>query len=267
MRVQTLVLASIMMASLAGSGWAQSAHDSAGDYFIAAVMNTQREPVVITGDDARGRAGQSFMLANDGNATALVVGCEESCTAVSVQLSAAGLAPISASNTRDNVHAAVLQIPANYTHSLSNFEARITLGCQRPRGCYYRWALLGGAAAVPTLSQRGMRPEPTDAQWNAGAAPAGALRWLSRPSGDDLRFFYPVAAWSNGRVGSARLQCLVMADGGLRCRARNEAPAGAGFGQAARRLATTLRVNATDAAGHPTLNRRVEIPVQFSRSQ
>lgn len=266
MRIQALILASVASVSLAGVVWAQSPHDSAGDYFVAAVMNTQRDASIITGGDARGRAGQAFMLGNDGAATAIVVGCEEACTSASISLSVAGLPPIAASSTRTDTHSAVLRIPANYTRSLSNFEVRISLGCPRSEGCYYQWALLGGGA-VPTLAQRGLRPEPTEAQWNAGVAPAGALHWLSRPSGDDLRYFYPTSAWANNRAGSARLQCLVMADGGLRCRARNEAPAGAGFGQAARRLSTLLRVDATDAAGQPTLNRKVEIPVQFSRAQ
>jgi periplasmic protein TonB len=89
---------------------------------------------------------------------------------------------------------------------------------------------------------------------------------VSRPNGDDLRFFYPMQAYANNRSGSAQLQCLVAADGALRCRARNEAPAGAGFGDAARRLSTMLRVEPTDATGQSTANRQVVIPVQFSRT-
>jgi hypothetical protein len=195
----------------------------------------------------------------------LVAGCEEACTSVQIEVRAAGMPPIRAASSADNPHVAVLHIPLQYARTLSNYEARIAISCPRREGCYYAWALLG-AGAVPTLAQRGMRPEPTEAQWSAGVPPAGALHWLSRPNGDDLRFFYPIQAWNTGRAGSARLQCLVVADGNLRCRARNETPASAGFGQAARRLSTLLRVDAMDAAGQPTLNRRVEIPVQFSRA-
>ncbi|MBS0385843.1 MAG: hypothetical protein JSS00_10900, partial [Proteobacteria bacterium] len=224
------------------------------------------DPVVITGGEARGQGGRAFLLPNNGAASWLVVGCEEACRAVAVNLSAAGLQPIAVSSTRENAHSVVLRIPQNYTRSLSNFEARISLSCERQNGCYYRWALLGGGD-VPTLAQRGMLPAPSDAEWNAAAAPAGALRWVSRPSGDDLRYFYPIQAWNANRSGSAQLQCIVGADGTLRCRARNEAPAGAGFGDAARMLSALLRVETTDANGQPTANRQVVIPVQFSRAQ
>ena len=264
MRIRTLVLASIAAVSLAGVVWAQSARDTAGDYFVAAAMNTTHDSVLLTGE-SRGRAGQAFLLPNNGAASSFVVGCEETCTAVQVELRAAGLGPIIASSSASSAHVAVLHIPSNYARTLSNLEARISLSCPHQQGCYYRWALLG-AGAVPTLAQRGLRSAPTDREWQAGAPPAGALRWVSRPNGDDLRFFYPMQAYANNRSGSAELQCLVMADGALRCRARNEAPAGAGFGDAARRLSTMLRVEPTDAAGVSTTNRQVIIPVRFARA-
>lgn len=265
MLTRTLVLASIAAASLAGVVWAQSARDTAGDYFVAAAMNTPHDSVLISGE-SRGQAGQAFLLPNNGAASAFVVGCEEACTGVQIEVRAAGLGPISASSSANSAHVAVLNIPSNYARTLSNFEARILLNCQRSQGCYYRWALLG-AGQVPTLAQRGLASPPTDREWDAGAPPAGALRWVSRPNGDDLRFFYPIAAWANNRSGSAELQCLVAGDGAMRCRARNEAPAGAGFGEAARRLSSMLRVEASDAIGRPTANRQVVIPVEFSRGR
>jgi hypothetical protein len=264
MRIRILVLASMAAMSLAGAVWAQSARDTAGDYFVAAAMSTPHDSVLIAGE-SRGQAGHAFLLPNNGAASAFVVGCEEACTGVQADLRAAGLGPISASSSSANTHVAVLHIPSNYARTLSNLEVRIVLSCPRPQGCYYRWALLG-AGPVPTLAQRGMRAAPTDQEWAAAAPPAGALHWVSRPNGDDLRFFYPMQAYANNRSGSAQLQCLVAADGALRCRARNEAPAGAGFGDAARRLSTMLRVEPTDATGQSTANRQVVIPVQFSRT-
>lgn len=264
MRIRAFIVVSAVVASLAGAAFAISPRDSAGDFFVAAALNAPHDRVLVV-QESRGHGGQPILIPNDGSASALVAGCEEACTSVQIEVRAAGLPPLRAANSSENPHAATLRIPAQYARTLSNYETRIAIGCSRSDGCYYRWALLG-SGGVPTLAQRGMRPEPTEAQWNAGVAPTGALHWLSRPNGDDLRFFYPIQAWNSGRAGSARLQCLVAADGGLRCRARNETPAGASFGQAARRLSTLLRVDATDAAGQPTLNRRVEIPVQFSRA-
>ncbi len=264
MRLLALVLVSITAALVARGASAESPRDSAGDYFVAAVMSTPHDTVPLTGE-SRGQAGQAFLLPNNGAASAVVVACEEACSSASIGLSAAGLQPLTASHAVGNPHVAVLNIPPNYARTLSNFEVRISLGCNRPQGCYYRWAILAGGN-VPTLAQRGMRPAPTDHEWIAGAPPAGALRWVSRPNGDDLRFFYPIQAWDNNRSGSAQLQCLVAADGALRCRARNETPAGAGFGDAARRLSSMLRVETTDAAGQSTVNRQVVIPVQFARA-
>ena len=264
MRLRALLAISVLVGSLSGVAFAISPRDNAGDYFISAALSTPHDRVLVL-QESRGHGGEPILIPNDGSASAVVVGCEDSCSSVQIEVRAAGLPTLRAVSSPENPHAATLQIPTQYAHTLSNYETRIAIGCGRSEGCYYRWALLG-AGTVPTLAQRGMRTEPTEAQWNAGVAPAGALHWLSRPNGDDLRFFYPVQAWNSGRSGSARLQCLVVADGGLRCRARNETPAGAGFGQAARRLSTLLRVDATDAAGQPTLNRKVEIPVQFSRA-
>ncbi|MFZ2030744.1 MAG: hypothetical protein WAU68_10580 [Vitreimonas sp.] len=264
MRIRALVVISVAVASLAGAAFAVSPRDSAGDYFVAAALNAPHDRVLVL-QESRGHGGQPILVPNDGSASAIVVGCEEACNSVQIEVRAAGLPALRARSAEENPHAATLSIPSQYARTLSNYETRIVIGCSRSEGCYYRWALLG-AGNIPTLAQRGMRSEPSDAQWNAGMAPAGALHWLSRPNGDDLRFFYPIQAWNNGRAGSASLQCLVAADGGLRCRSRSETPAGAGFGQAARRLSTLLRVDATDVAGQPTLNRRVEIPVQFSRT-
>jgi len=264
MRVRTFVVVWAALASLAGAASAISPRDSAGDYFISAALSAPHDRVLVL-QESRGHGGEPILIPNDGSASAVVAGCEDACNSVQIEVRAAGLPTLRATSSPDNPHAATLSIPRQYARTLSNYETRIAIGCARSEGCYYRWALLG-SGDVPTLAQRGMRTEPTEAQWNAGVAPAGALHWLSRPNGDDLRFFYPVQAWEQGRAGSARLQCLVVADGGLRCRARNETPAGAGFGQAARRLSTLLRVDATDAAGQSTLNRKVEIPVQFSRA-
>ena len=256
--------------ALAGAAFATGARDSAGDAFFGALLSTPHD-AVLTHGEFRGQGGRPFMIANPGTASAFVIGCEEACTSVRVELHAAALRPLVGESTPDHRRSVVLALPSQYARSLSNFEIRITLGCRREGGCNYDWALLG-AGSYPTPAQRGMRAAPSDAEWNAsapadGAPPAAALNWLARPTGDDLRFFYPVPAWNSNRSGSARLQCLALADGGLRCRVRDETPAGAGFGEAALGLSTLLRIAAVDAAGQPTLNRRVEIPVQFSRTQ
>jgi hypothetical protein len=262
--VALAVIAALLPLTAVAFATSPTPRQVAGDHFYSAVLNTPHHERDLVSGESHGQAGQPFMVANDGSATAFVVGCDDYCTAVRIELRAAGLPPIVGASTMERPWSATLNIPERYARSLSNFEVQISLDCQQRLGCYYRWGLLGGND-VPSLAARGLPPAPTDAELSAATAPAGALHWLSRPSGDDLRFFYPIEAWSNNRAGSAQLQCLVAADGALRCQAQHETPAGAGFGDAARRLSSLLRVDATDAAGQPTANRHVTIPVQFAR--
>ncbi len=65
MRIRILVLASMAAMSLAGAVWAQSARDTAGDYFVAAAMSTPHDSVLVAGE-SRGQAGHAFLLPNNG---------------------------------------------------------------------------------------------------------------------------------------------------------------------------------------------------------
>lgn len=259
-------LAAIML-TCAGSASASESSTQADDNYVGAYMTAGRPGVIERGVGTRAN-GAPFMLQNNGQAITFIIGCEARCSNIRLRVRAAGLSDFVINNRNDDSHSLTVTVPQAFSRSLSNFEVEIDTDCGGSDECASRWAT--ASAGPPTsLTARGLQSAPTDAEWNAGAsgADAGALQWLARPDGESLRFFYPVNAWRQGRSGSARLQCLVTTSGALRCRASEESPANAGFGEAARRMSSIFRVAPTDANGQPTANRRVVVPVVFSQSQ
>lgn len=87
-------------------------------------------------------------------------------------------------------------------------------------------------------------------------------QWISRPTAQSFDEFYPFAARNANIEGRAALDCLVNADGSLRCLVADENPIGADFGQAALHIAQSFRV-LRDAGGASAVGKRVRIPITF----
>ena len=87
--------------------------------------------------------------------------------------------------------------------------------------------------------------------------------WVARPSGQDLAAVYPRAAKRARLGGRATLACTVTAQGVLvDCTAKDETPPGAGFGEAALKLAPKFRMSGHSGPG-PFKGGKVRIPITF----
>jgi len=77
--------------------------------------------------------------------------------------------------------------------------------------------------------------------------------------------FYPERAMRLEQQGSARISCLIDADGSLKdCKAVSENPRGWGFGEAAVGLAAVLRVEVTPCIASMPAGTRSFIPLRFT---
>jgi hypothetical protein len=242
-----------------GAAYATRASEEAEDRFTEGLLSVEYGAVLAGAASAAPPAGP-MLLDNPGNARAIVLGCEDACRSARVRLRVAGLPELVASGGEGTRRTVVMSIPRNYARSLSNLEVQIEVDCGNADACAHQWAVLASGSRVPATLRGQPRPI-TDAQWNA----ATDLRpqWAARPTAEDMRFYYPVNSWRLSRAGSARLQCLVGANGALQCRVQEEVPSSQGFGDAALRLATLLRVSATDQNGQSTAGRRVTVPISF----
>ncbi len=94
----------------------------------------------------------------------------------------------------------------------------------------------------------------------AGAAQAQVpATFVEAPSVDQVAAVFPARAKAAGLSGAVDLSCTVVFGGRLKdCAVLGEEPRGAGFGQAARQLARTMKV--TGAA----LGSEVRVPVSFT---
>lgn len=253
MRVLAILAAGVALAF--ASTAAATPLEEAADRFAETLLSVNHNRLV-EGATLDGSSGPPFMVANPGNAAAIVVGCERRCTGIQVTLRAAGLADLA---LRTNTQRLILDIPAEYTRSLSNFEIDIDVACAA-NSCVHRWGML--TRGVPqTMQSRGLPRAITEAEWTGAgeSVPLSQIAWQQTPSANDMRFFYPVREWRAQQAGQARLQCLVGDAGVLRCRADGQSP----FNDSALRLATRLRAPANDASGQPLRNRRVVVPIRF----
>lgn len=88
--------------------------------------------------------------------------------------------------------------------------------------------------------------------------------WDEKPSGDDVARYYPELAAMKGLPGRAIISCAVRTDGRLEgCRIVTESPRGAGFGEAAVRMATLFKMKPKTRDGTPVEGGSVRIPFNF----
>ena len=93
--------------------------------------------------------------------------------------------------------------------------------------------------------------------------------WMRKPSADLLSAAYPNWALERGREGEASIHCRIGNSGALHCVPESEAPAHAGFGAAAMRVARMYRhgpalQDGSRAAGTP-VNLRVVFRIDNDR--
>lgn len=102
---------------------------------------------------------------------------------------------------------------------------------------------------------------PSQAEREAAQIMTGMV-WVERPDAEDFGSHYPQAAVEQNLNGRAVLECLIEADGSLRCAILSEEPEGMGFGLAALGLSRSFRA-APEVNGVPTAGRRTRIPITF----
>jgi TonB family protein len=103
---------------------------------------------------------------------------------------------------------------------------------------------------------------PTAAELEAATPLGTPATWIERPDGSDFARHYPVEAMRNETEGRVALDCLIKADGYLRCAVASEEPAGEGFGDAALQIATRFRV-APEAEGESAVGKRIRQSILF----
>jgi hypothetical protein len=89
------------------------------------------------------------------------------------------------------------------------------------------------------------------------------LIYRSRPSADTIGENFPDGAYNQRREGYADLCCLVRENGTLACAVIGEAPAGYGFGEAARRVASEIRLTEESADAVRRRGQPLRIPINF----
>ena len=117
--------------------------------------------------------------------------------------------------------------------------------------------LLAAAPAAPT-------PEPVAAP---PLPPITQPVWLARPTAAEIAIFYPELALVREQPGSARLDCVVRADGSLACSVQSESPVGYGFGDAALGIAQSFRMAQQLGDGSATEGRHVAVPIVFAQAR
>lgn len=250
------LFAALLALALAPSSAMAGSDDEANDRFIEGVSAIQFDALLAGGTTDRTTA--QFMLANSGNLRAIVVGCDDTCRGIRLEIRAAGLTPLAMRSNSATPRVGIFEVPDAYRRSFSNLEIDIIIDCPQERRCTYRW---GAMSRGPAVSPRHL----SSAEWTRATetVTGDEIQWRQRPTAEDLRFYYPVDAWRTNRSGAATLDCVVQAGGALVCRVREETPARQGFGEAARRLSSLLRLDTESATGGSLVGRRIVVPIRF----
>lgn len=104
--------------------------------------------------------------------------------------------------------------------------------------------------------------EPTQAELDAADLIEASV-WIERPGRRAFMRHYPPGANAVGIEGTVALDCLVGADGRLRCRVEEEEPMAQGFGLAALAMARDFRMAPVLPDGAPTEGGRVRVSLRF----
>lgn len=103
---------------------------------------------------------------------------------------------------------------------------------------------------------------PSAAELEAAEIITGA-RFVEQPDANDYGEHYPSFAMEQGVEARVTLNCIIDADGRLRCIVENEEPLGLGFGAATLRIARLFRVAPEAEGGAPTVGRRIRRTIVF----
>jgi TonB family protein len=88
--------------------------------------------------------------------------------------------------------------------------------------------------------------------------------WIRVPTLDDIAEFYPRGALARGLEGRVVLDCRVSVAGRLKdCSVLEDAPSGAGFGEAALQIAPLVVVRPGTIDGAPIVDEPVRVPLAF----